>query len=118
MSAITRHECGPRYSEAVVHNGTIYLAGQVPADDALESATSQMQSILAQVDAWLAKCGSNKSRLLSATVYLKSFDSYADMNAVWQQWLPEGCAPARATVGSVTLAKDSWLIEVSVVAAV
>ena len=91
----------------------------MPADDALEGgAAAQMQSILAQVDAWLARAGSRKDRLLSATVYLTSFESYAEMNEAWVAWLPEGCAPARATVGNVTLANPKWLIEVSIIAAV
>ena len=114
---ITRLDASARYSEACVHGSTVYLAGQVPADDALASATTQMQSILAQVDALLARAGSHKSRLLSATVYLTSFAAYAEMNAVWAAWLPEGCAPARATVGNVTLANDKWLIEVQLTAA-
>ena len=90
-SAITRLDASARFSEAVVHGGTVYLAGQVPADDALATATTQMQSILAQVDALLARAGSDKSRLLTATVYLTSFAVYAEMNAVWAAWLPEGC---------------------------
>ena len=115
---ITRLDVTPRYSEAVIHGGTVYLAGQVPTDDCLTDATTQMQSIVAQIDALLARAGSSKARLLSATVYLKSFADYAAMNAVWAAWLPEGCAPARATVGNVALAKEAWLIEVSVIAAV
>ena len=119
MAAITRLETSARFSEAVVHGGTVYLAGQVPAEDALEGgAAAQMQSILAQVDAWLARAGSRKDRLLSATVYLTSFEHYAAMNEAWVAWLPQGCAPARATVGNVTLANAKWLIEVSVTAAV
>jgi enamine deaminase RidA (YjgF/YER057c/UK114 family) len=116
---IARLETSARFSEAVVHGGTVYLAGQVPADEALAGgAAAQMQSILAQVDAWLARAGSRKDRLLSATVYLTSFESYAEMNEAWVAWLPEGCAPARATVGNVTLANPKWLIEVSIIAAV
>ncbi len=118
MAAITRLDPSPRYSEAVVHNGTVYLAGQVPADDCLGTPASQMASILAQIDALLARAGSSKAHLLSATVYIKSFDVFADVNAAWTAWLPEGCAPARATVGNVTLAKEAWLIEISVIAAV
>ena len=114
---ITRLDTTPRYSEAVVHAGTVYLAGQVPADDALATPATQMASILAQIDALLARAGSSKARLLSATVYLTSFEHYAAMNEAWVAWLPAGCAPARATVGNVTLANDKWLIEVQLTAA-
>ena len=93
-SPITRLDASARYSEAVVHNGVAYLAGQVAADDALLDCASQTASVLAQVDAMLARCGSDKSRLLSATVYLTSLDHYAAMNEVWAAWLPAGCAPA------------------------
>jgi enamine deaminase RidA (YjgF/YER057c/UK114 family) len=116
-SMITRLDASARYSEAVVHAGTCYLAGQVAADDALADCASQTRSVLAQVDALLARAGSDKSRLLSATVYLTSLEHYAAMNEVWAAWLPAGCAPARATVGNVTLAKKEWLVEIVVVAA-
>ena len=97
--------------------GVAYLAGQVAADDALLDCVTQTASVLAQVDALLARCGSDKSRLLSATVYLTSLDHYAAMNAVWAAWLPAGCAPARATVGGVALANPSWVVEIVVCAA-
>ena len=118
MSAIARLDTSARYSEAVIHNGTIYLAGQVPADDALGSALSQTRSVLAQIDALLARAGSDKSRLLSATVYLTSLEHYAAMNEAWAAWVPAGAAPARATVGNVALARPEWLVEISVIAAV
>ena len=117
-SPIVRLDTSPRFSEAVVHNGVIYLAGQVPEATELGDAHTQMRSICAQIDRLLERAGSDKSRLLSATIYLKSFESYAAMNEVWTAWLPEGAAPARATVGSVSLAKDDWLIEVQCTAAV
>ena len=117
--AIVRLDTSARFSEAVVHGGVAYLAGQVPADDALApDAAAQTRSVLAQVDALLARCGSDKSRLLSATVYLTSMEAYAGMNEAWAAWLPAGTAPARATVGNVTLAKKEWLVEIVVVAAV
>lgn len=127
MSTITRLDTSERFSEAVVHGGVVYLAGQVPdaaACDVLEadgapSAYAQTRSVLEQVDALLARAGSDKSRLLSATVYIVGFDAaYASMNRAWVEWLPAGSAPARATVGSVTLAKKEWLVEIVVTAAV
>jgi enamine deaminase RidA (YjgF/YER057c/UK114 family) len=117
-SSIVRIETSPRFSEAVLHNNTVYLAGQVPTSDALSGdAETQTNSCLSEIDKYLAKAGSDKSKILSATVYLTSFDSYDGMNKAWVEWLPEGCAPARATIGNVTLAKKEWLIEIQVVAA-
>ena len=119
-SPIERIDAGPRLSEAVVYGGrTVYLAGQVPDDAAAASADIAVQttSVLAQVDAMLAKCGSDKTRLLHATIYLTTLDDFAGMNAVWTAWLPAGCAPARATVGGVRLAKPEWRVEMVVTAA-
>lgn len=118
MSApITRLETSARFSEAVVHNGVVYLAGQVPSPDALGDARTQTRSVLSEIDRCLLLAGSDKTRLLSATVFLTTLDSYADMNAEWEAWLPSGCGPARATVGNVTLAKSEWLVEIVVTAA-
>lgn len=117
MSTILRLHATSRFSEATVHNNTVYLAGQVPTPDALADARTQTRSVLAQIEAYLVEAGSSKSRILSATVYLTSLDHYADMNTEWEAWLPVGCAPARATVGNVTLAKPEWLVEIVVVAA-
>ena len=121
-SALVRLDASARYSEAVVARGsggggTIHLAGQVATDDALADCATQTRSVLAQVDALLARAGSDKSRLLSATVYLTSLEHFAAMNEVYAKWLPAGCAPARATVGNVTLANPKWLVEIVVVAA-
>ncbi len=118
-SALVRLDASARYSEAVVSGGggTIHLAGQVATDDALADCATQTRSVLAQVDALLARAGSDKSRLLSATVYLTSLEHFAAMNEVYAKWLPAGCAPARATVGNVTLANPKWLVEIVVVAA-
>lgn len=116
--SVRRIETSPRFSEAVVHNGVVYLSGQVPEEGSLRDAKTQMESILSQIDGLLARAGSNKSHLLSATVYLTSFDSYSAMNEAWEAWLPPGSAPARATIGNVTLAKKEWLIEIMVSAAV
>jgi len=123
---LTRLDASARYSEAVVARnggggggggGTVHLAGQVATDDALVDCATQTRSVLAQVDALLARAGTNKSQLLSATVYLTSLDHFAAMNEVWAKWLPAGCAPARATVGNVTLANPRWLVEIVIVAA-
>ena len=119
-SNIVRIDSSPRFSEAVIHNSTVYLAGQVPTSDASLSndAYIQTKSVLSEVDAYLKKAGSDKSKILTATVYLTTFDSYDGMNKAWVEWLPEGCAPARATIGNITLAKKEWLIEIQLTAAV
>ncbi len=112
---ITRFDTAARYSEMVVHNGTIYLAGQVPTVDG--DAEAQTASVLAQVDALLARAGSDKTRVLSATIYLTTIDHYAGMNAAWEKWMPAGHAPARATVANVVLAKPNWGVEIQITAA-
>ena len=115
---IIRLDTTPKYSEAVIHNGVVYLSGQVSDESSLSNATTQMISILNQIDNLLERAGSHKARLLSATVYLKSFDSFEAMNKAWIEWLPANSAPARATIGNVSLANEEWLIEITVTAAV
>ena len=114
MSDIKRIETGPRMSQAVVHNGTIYLAGQVgkPGD----SVTAQTTEVLAQIDRLLAECGSDKTRILSAQVWLADMADFAQMNAVWDGWVAPGHAPARAT-GESALATPDYKVEIIVVAA-
>jgi enamine deaminase RidA (YjgF/YER057c/UK114 family) len=118
MAAITRLDVTPRYSEAVIHAGTVYLAGQVPeATAATGDAAAQTREVLGLVDALLARAGSHKSRLLSATVYVRDMAAdYAGMNVAWEEWCPAGHAPARATV-QAALARPEWRVEVVVVAA-
>lgn len=119
MTDIKRIDTSSRFSEAVIYNGIVYLAGQVPTPDAINSdAETQTRSTLAEIDKFLEKSNSHKSRILSATVYLTDFSSYDGMNKAWIEWLPEGCAPARATIGNVTLAKKEWLLEIQVIAAI
>jgi enamine deaminase RidA (YjgF/YER057c/UK114 family) len=114
MSDIIRIETGPRMSQAVVHGNTIYLAGQVANPGA--SVTEQTQGIVDQIDRLLAECGSDKTRILSAQVWLKSMDDFADMNAVWDAWAPQGHTPARAA-GESALATPDYKVEIIVVAA-
>lgn len=114
MSDIKRIETGPRMSQAVIHNGTVYLAGQVgkPGD----SVTAQTTEVLAQIDRLLAECGSDKTRILSAQVWLADMADFAQMNAVWDGWVAPGHAPARAT-GKSALATPDYKVEIIVVAA-
>jgi enamine deaminase RidA (YjgF/YER057c/UK114 family) len=113
---IQRFETGPRMSQAVVHGNTVYLAGMVANKTAGESVTKQAQEILSIIDGHLAKAGSDKSRLLSATIYLSDIKTFPEMNAVWDAWVSPGNAPARATV-EVKLAAPQYRIEIMVTAA-
>ena len=104
-----------RYSEAVIVNGLIFCAGMVP-DTHSKDATVQTEDVLAQIDALLAQCGSDKSKLVDATIYLADMADYAAMNLAWDNWVAPGCAPARATV-QAKLADPQWKIEIKIVAA-
>ncbi len=112
---IQRHHVGKRLADMVVHNGTIYLAGQV-ADDLTADITTQARQVLAQIDRLLAEAGSDKSRILSATIYLPDMGDFAAMNAVWEAWVAPGQPPARATV-QARLAAAGYKIEIQVIAA-
>ena len=113
---IQRHEIGTRMSRAVVHNNTVYLCGQV-AEDRHADITGQTQTMLAKVDALLESVGSSREHMLSATIYLKDMAHFSEMNDVWDNWVPEGYAPARACV-QASMASPELLVEISVVAAV
>lgn len=104
-----------RYSEAVIVNGLIFCAGMVP-DTTANDITSQTGNVLAQVDALLERCFSDKSKLVDATIFLADLTDYTAMNQVWDAWLPAGKAPARTTVAA-KLADPHWKIEIKIVAA-
>ncbi len=114
MSTITRLHDGPRMSQIVMHNGTVYLAGQVgqPADD----VTGQTKTCLDQIDALLAQAGSDKTRILQAVIWLADMSDFAAMNAVWDAWVPKGHTPARAC-GEAKLATPDYLVEFIITAA-
>lgn len=112
---IERIETKQRMSRIVKHNGTIYLCGQVCAD-ATQGITEQTQTMLDKVDTLLAQAGSDREHILSATIYIKSMEYFAEMNAVWDNWVPEGHAPARACV-TADMAREALLVEITVVAA-
>ncbi len=112
---IKRLHVGPRMSEAVICNGMVFLAGQV-ADDAKQDAAGQTKQVLAAIDKLLADAGTDKSRLLSASIYLSDMADFAAMNSVWDAWVSPGNTPARATV-EAQLARPGWLVEIVVVAA-
>jgi enamine deaminase RidA (YjgF/YER057c/UK114 family) len=111
---IQRIQTGPRMSQAVIHNKIVYLAGQVAPG---ASVATQTREILATIDALLAEAHTDKSRLLTATIWLTDMATFAEMNSVWQSWVVPGQAPARATVMSSHLASIEFKIEIAVVAA-
>jgi enamine deaminase RidA (YjgF/YER057c/UK114 family) len=113
---IKRIESGPRMSQAVVHGNTVYLAGQV-ADDPAADVTGQTRQVLANIDKLLAAAGSDKTRILSATIYLADIGAFSQMNAAWDAWVPQGHTPARATV-EAKLAAPRYKVEIQVTAAV
>lgn len=113
--AIERFGVGSRMSKAVLHAHTVYVAGQV-ADDPGGDVAAQTRAVLAKVEAALAEAGTDKSKLLSATIYLADIATFEQMNAVWDAWVSPGNAPARATV-EAKLARPGLKVEVSVIAA-
>ena len=112
---IQRYHIGKRLSEMVVHNGTVYLAGQVAADGT-QDITGQAKQVLAQIDSLLAEVGSDKTKILSATIFLPSMADFPALNAVWDTWVPAGHCPARATV-EAKLAALEYKVEIQVIAA-
>jgi len=112
---IERQEAGPRMSRVVVHGSVVYLAGLV-ADDPKQPIQGQTEQVLAKIDKYLALAGTDKSRLLSAQIWLADIAMWADMNKVWDAWVVPGQAPARATV-QAKLVGPTHLIEIMVVAA-
>ena len=112
---VQRFDVGPRLSEMAVHNGVCYLAGQVAADGSAD-ITGQTQQVLAAIDALLARAGTSKRNLLRVEIFIADLADFPAMNAVWEAWLPEGCAPPRATV-KAQLARPEWKVEMVVTAA-
>src|SRR5512135_2135634 len=112
IMTIERRHVGKRLSELVINraSGTAYLAGQV-ADDPKADVTGQTQQVLAQIDDLLFEAGTDKSKILSATIYLPSMADFAAMNAVWEQWVVPGETPARATV-QAKLAAPEYKVEI------
>ncbi len=115
MSDIQRFHVGVRLSEMAVHNGTVYLAGQVP-DDPTKDIAGQTAEVLANIDKLLVEAGTDKSRILMAQIFLADLADFPAMNAVWDAWVVAGQTPPRATV-QARLARPEWLIEVVVTAA-
>ena len=112
--SIERRGTTRRYSDSVAHNGTVYLV-EVPANLEADIA-AQTENLLASIESRLAEAGSDKSRLLMVTIYLADMADYAAMNNVWDNWLPDGCAPSRACV-EARLANPGFKVEMVVTAA-
>ncbi|MBW7056477.1 RidA family protein [Paracoccus bogoriensis] len=113
MSDIKRIQTGPRMSQAVIANGFVFLAGQVGEPGT--SVTEQTRAVLAQIDALLAEAGTDKTRIVSAQIWLADMADFAEMNAVWDAWVPQGHTPARAT-GESALATPDYKVEIIVTA--
>jgi enamine deaminase RidA (YjgF/YER057c/UK114 family) len=114
--SIRRIDPGRRLSGAVVHGGVVYISGQVPDTPHADVAT-QTREILAKIDRLLREAGSDKSRLLNASVWLSDIVTFDQMNGVWETWLPEGATPARATV-EARIANPAYRVEIAAIAAV
>ena len=114
--SIQRMHTNQRMSQIVVHGDTVYLAGQVALDKPGGSFAEQTRNILDRIDALLKEAGTDKTKVLSATIWLADMRGFEDMNAVWDAWVPQGCAPARATV-EAKLATPAFTVEIGVIAA-
>jgi enamine deaminase RidA (YjgF/YER057c/UK114 family) len=113
---IERIGAGPRMSKAVVHNGMVFLAGQVADKTAGKGVGEQTAEILSIIDGLLKEAGSDKSKLLSTNIWLADISTFAEMNAVWDKWVSPGNTPARATV-EAKLAAPQYKVEIMVTAA-
>jgi len=114
MTKIERKNTSARMSQIVMHGDTVYLAGQVGTPGA--SVEQQTRDCLDAVDRLLAEAGSDKAHMLQAIIWLADMEDFAEMNAVWDVWVPKGSAPARAC-GEARLAAPEYLVEVIITAA-
>ena len=112
--SIQRYNTGKRLSEAVVHGNTIYLAGEVP-DDTGKDITGQTEQVLSKIDKLLAQLGSDKTKILSAQIFIADIGEFAGMNAAWDKWVPQGHCPARATI-EAKLANPAYKVEIMCIA--
>lgn len=113
---IKRIKVGERMSQAVIHNNTVYTAGQVSDDASGKSAKEQTESIVAKIDSLLSEAGTDKSKLISANIWLADIADFKEMNSVWDAWVSPGNTPTRACVES-KLAAPQFTVEISVIAA-
>jgi enamine deaminase RidA (YjgF/YER057c/UK114 family) len=113
--SIQRFHVGKRLSEMAIHGDTIYLAGQVAEDSSLD-ITGQTKQILAAIDRLLGEAGSDKTKILSATIYITDMANFPSMNVVWDAWVVQGHTPPRATV-QAQLANPAYKVEIQIIAA-
>ena len=113
--SIKRIDVGPRMSQAVVHGNTVYLSGQVATEKAGASVREQTIEVLAKIDRLLAEAGTDKTKVLSAGVFIADIATFAEMNAVWDGWVSPGNTPCRTTI-ETKLAAPQYAIEISVIA--
>ena len=113
---LRRFHVGDRMSEMTIHNGTVYLAGQI-AEDASQDIRGQTAQVLAAIDKLLAEAGTDKAHILMCQIFVKDLAEFPVMNEVWEDWLPPGDAPPRATV-QANLAKPDWKVEMVITAAI
>lgn len=113
--SIQRFGGNQRLSEAVIAGGLVFLAGQVPSNVQADMR-GQTANVLTQIDQLLQECGTDKSKLVDALIFLPDLNDYAALNDVWDAWVPEGCAPSRACI-QAALANPEWKVEIKVVAA-
>ena len=116
--SIRRIDLHPTYSEGVVHNGVVYLSGQVPWASAGAGIAEQTEEVFQNIQKQLVAAGSDLDRILSMQIFLEDPANYETMNSVFQRWIPPGHAPARNTICGVRFPKSGWGIEIVVVAAV
>jgi enamine deaminase RidA (YjgF/YER057c/UK114 family) len=112
---IKRLHVGKSLSEVAIHNGTVYLAGQI-AEDTTQNISGQTREVLGHIDRLLAEAGSDKSQILMCHIFLADMKDFEGMNSVWNDWVSAGHAPPRATV-EARLAKPEWLVEMAITAA-
>ena len=112
---IKRLHVGKTLSEVAIHNGTVYLAGQI-AEDVTQDIAGQTREVLGHIDRLLNEAGSDKSHILMCQIFIADMKYFAGMNAVWNEWVAEEASPPRATV-EARLAKPEWLVEMVVTAA-
>jgi len=115
--SIERLQPGPRMSQAVIHNQTVYLAGQVASGAKGGTVTEQVKDILSRIETLLAEAKTDKSKILSATIWLTDMSAFVEMNTVWDAWVVPGATPARATVASPQLAAPDYKVEIAIIAA-
>ena len=113
---VERKEVGPRMSQVVIHGDTVYLAGVVAHANKGKSVTDQTKEILSIIDGYLKQAGTDKSKLLSANIWITDMANFGEMNAVWDAWVSPGNTPARATV-EAKLAAPDYKVEIMVTAA-